>query len=75
MDTNIETIRGVLAAMKYSTERVEAALAAATERSDFAPFEALIGVLSRPYQDDPALAAYAGGPLEEERVRQTFCGT
>jgi uncharacterized protein YdiU (UPF0061 family) len=54
---------------------VEAALAAATERSDFAPFEALLGVLSRPYQDDPALAAYAIGPREEERVRLTFCGT
>jgi uncharacterized protein YdiU (UPF0061 family) len=54
---------------------VEAALAAATERSDFAPFEALLGVLSRPYQDDPAMAAYARGPREEERVLQTFCGT
>nr|WP_294545799.1 YdiU family protein [uncultured Rhodopila sp.] len=54
---------------------VEAALAAATEQSDFAPFEALLGVLSRPYQDDPALAAFARGPLEQERVLQTFCGT
>jgi uncharacterized protein YdiU (UPF0061 family) len=54
---------------------VEAALAAATEQADFAPFETLLGVLSRPYQDDPAMAAYARGPREEERVLQTFCGT
>jgi uncharacterized protein YdiU (UPF0061 family) len=54
---------------------VEAALAAATEQSDFVPFEALLGVLSRPYQEDPAMAAYARGPREEERVSQTFCGT
>jgi uncharacterized protein YdiU (UPF0061 family) len=54
---------------------VEAALTAAAEQSDFAPFEALLGVLSRPYQDDPALVVYARGPREEERVLQTFCGT
>nr|WP_294517733.1 YdiU family protein [uncultured Rhodopila sp.] len=54
---------------------VEAALSAATEQSDFAPFEALLDVLSRPYQGDPAMAAYARGPREEERVLQTFCGT
>jgi serine/tyrosine/threonine adenylyltransferase len=54
---------------------VEAALAAAVERADFAPFEALLDVLSRPFQDDPALALYALGPREEERVLQTFCGT
>jgi uncharacterized protein YdiU (UPF0061 family) len=54
---------------------VEAALAAATDRSDYTPFEALLGVLSRPYQDDVAMAAYARGPREDERVLQTFCGT
>jgi uncharacterized protein YdiU (UPF0061 family) len=54
---------------------VEAALTAATEREDYGPFEALLGVLSRPYQDDPALASYACGPRDEERVLQTFCGT
>jgi uncharacterized protein YdiU (UPF0061 family) len=54
---------------------VEAALAAAVERQDYGPFEALLSVLSRPWHDDPALAAYARGPREEERVLQTFCGT
>ncbi|PPQ25773.1 protein adenylyltransferase SelO [Rhodopila globiformis] len=54
---------------------VEAALAAAVEHQDYGPFETLLSVLSRPWHDDPALAAYARAPREEERVQQTFCGT
>ena len=55
--------------------RIEAAIVAAVERGDFAPFEALTTVLSRPYEDSDAVAAYAAPPLPEERVLQTFCGT
>jgi uncharacterized protein YdiU (UPF0061 family) len=54
---------------------VEAALAAAAERSDFQPFEELLGVVTRPYHDDPALGRYALPAGDEERVLQTFCGT
>jgi serine/tyrosine/threonine adenylyltransferase len=54
---------------------VEAALAAAVERSDFQPFEDLLAVLSRPFDDQPGLALYATPPRDEERVLQTFCGT
>jgi uncharacterized protein YdiU (UPF0061 family) len=54
---------------------VEGALTAAVEREDFAPFEALLAVLSRPFEDDPALLGYATPPRDEERVLQTFCGT
>ena len=54
---------------------VEAALAAAVERSDFQPFEDLLAVLSRPFDDQPGLARYATPPRDEERVLQTFCGT
>jgi serine/tyrosine/threonine adenylyltransferase len=54
---------------------VEAALTAAAERADFQPFEDLLGVLSRPWQDDPSLERYAVPPSEGERVLQTFCGT
>jgi uncharacterized protein YdiU (UPF0061 family) len=54
---------------------VEAALAAAVERADFQPFEALMGVLARPFEDDPGLGRYSAPPREEERVLQTFCGT
>jgi uncharacterized protein YdiU (UPF0061 family) len=55
--------------------RVEAALAAAIERDDFAPFEELLKVLSRPFEDQPEFVAYAEPPAPEQRVCQTFCGT
>jgi len=54
---------------------VEAALNAAIERGDFEPFEEMLGVLSRPYDDQPGMERYMEPPLESERVRQTFCGT
>ncbi len=54
---------------------VQAALAAAVERQDFAPFEEVLDVLSRPYEDQPDRARYAAPPAPEERVLQTFCGT
>jgi uncharacterized protein YdiU (UPF0061 family) len=54
---------------------VEAALAAAIERADYAPFEELRQVLSRPYDDDPARERYTLPARDEERVLQTFCGT
>jgi uncharacterized protein YdiU (UPF0061 family) len=54
---------------------VEAALNAAVERGDFGPFEEMLNVLSRPYEDRPGLERYAAPPQPEERVLQTFCGT
>jgi serine/tyrosine/threonine adenylyltransferase len=54
---------------------VEAALAAAVERSDFQPFEDLLVVLPRPFDDRPELAHFATPPRDEERVLRTFCGT
>jgi uncharacterized protein YdiU (UPF0061 family) len=54
---------------------VEAALNAAMERQDFLPFEELVDVVSRPYEDRPGLERYATPARPEECVRQTFCGT
>ena len=54
--------------------RVEEAIAAARE-ADFEPFEALLGVLTAPYDDQPGREAYAAPPRPEEVVHQTFCGT
>jgi uncharacterized protein YdiU (UPF0061 family) len=54
---------------------VEAALAAAVECADYAPFEELLRVLSQPYDDDTALERYTLPARDEERVLQTFCGT
>jgi uncharacterized protein YdiU (UPF0061 family) len=55
--------------------RVEAVIEAAVTRDDFAPFEELLTVLSKPYDDQPAFAEYAEPPQPHQRVLQTFCGT
>jgi uncharacterized protein YdiU (UPF0061 family) len=55
--------------------RIEAVIEAAVNRDDFAPFEELIAVLARPYEDQPAFAGYAEPPQPHQRVLQTFCGT
>ncbi len=54
---------------------VEAALRAAVAEGDLGPFEALLGVVSHPFEERPGLARYAAPPAPEERVLQTFCGT
>jgi uncharacterized protein YdiU (UPF0061 family) len=55
---------------------VEEAISAAVNKSDFAPFESLLAVLARPYDDLPStFARYADPPRPEQVVRQTFCGT
>ena len=40
-----------------------------------APFEELIKVLSKPFEDQPEFADYANPPAAHEVVCQTFCGT
>jgi protein adenylyltransferase len=55
--------------------RIEAAIVAAQERQDFAPFNELVEVLARPYSDQPEFERYAEPPTPDEVVRQTFCGT
>ncbi|HVZ92753.1 MAG TPA: YdiU family protein [Rhizomicrobium sp.] len=54
---------------------VEDALSAAVERDDFEPFETLLDVLSRPFDEQPGRERYAQAPLPEQIVRRTFCGT
>ena len=54
---------------------VEAAITAAVERQDFQPFEHLLGVILRPYDDRPDQDLYAIPARAEERVTATFCGT
>jgi serine/tyrosine/threonine adenylyltransferase len=55
--------------------RVEAAIVAATEQADFGPFNEMLQVWSRPYEEQPGREAYQRPPLPAERVLQTFCGT
>jgi len=68
-------MRSVNPAFIPRNHRVEAVIEAAVNRDDFAPFEELLVVLSKPYQDQPAFEAYAEPPQPEQRVLQTFCGT
>lgn len=54
--------------------QVEAMIEAALQ-GNFAPFETLLTVLSRPFDDQPEAAHLAVPPLAHERVTATFCGT
>jgi uncharacterized protein YdiU (UPF0061 family) len=54
---------------------VEAALDAAIERQDLQPFEELLNVVSRPYDDRPEMDRYVTPARPDQCVLQTFCGT
>src|SRR5262249_980504 len=67
-------MRAVNPAFIPRNHRIEAVIVAATN-DDYAPFEELLRVLAKPYEDQPEFAAYADPPKPEERVCRTFCGT
>jgi uncharacterized protein YdiU (UPF0061 family) len=54
--------------------RVEAVIQAALA-DDYGPFESLIAVLARPYDDQPDKAEFQEPPELDQRVTRTFCGT
>jgi uncharacterized protein YdiU (UPF0061 family) len=68
-------MRAVNPAFIPRNHRVEAVIDAAVNRDDFAVFEELLTVLSKPFEDQPALSGYADPPEPHQRVLQTFCGT
>jgi uncharacterized protein YdiU (UPF0061 family) len=68
-------MRSVNPAFIPRNHRVEAVIEAAVNRDDFVPFEALLTVLSKPFEDQPDFAGYADPPEPHQRVLQTFCGT
>lgn len=43
--------------------------------ADFAPFEALLSILAKPFENHPTFAHYMDPPQLHERVCHTFCGT
>src|SRR5690554_4209690 len=55
--------------------QVEAAIQAAVNNADFAPFDALVEVLARPYEFEAEQIKFARPPTMEQRVKATFCGT
>ena len=68
-------MRAVNPAFIPRNHRVEAVIRAAMVNDDYGPFEELLAVLSKPYQDQPEFAAYTEPPQPDQRVLQTFCGT
>jgi uncharacterized protein YdiU (UPF0061 family) len=74
-DTRRTAMRAVNPVFIPRNHRVEAVIEAAVARKDFAPFEELLGVVTKPYEDQPGFARYADPPQPHERVLQTFCGT
>jgi serine/tyrosine/threonine adenylyltransferase len=68
-------MRAVNPAFIPRNHRVEAVIQAAVNNDDYAPFEELLTVLSKPFDDQPEFSTYADPPMPEQRVLQTFCGT
>jgi serine/tyrosine/threonine adenylyltransferase len=54
---------------------VQAALDTASRDGDFQLFHRLLGILQRPYDDQPEAADYSLPPAPSETVFKTFCGT
>jgi protein adenylyltransferase len=68
-------MRAVNPAFIPRNHRIEAVIQAAVASDDYAPFEELLAVLAKPYEEQPAFADYANPPEPHQRVLQTFCGT
>ncbi|MCC6915438.1 MAG: YdiU family protein [Rhodospirillaceae bacterium] len=70
-----EGMRAVNPAFIARNHLVEDALAAAVRDGDFGPFETLLEVLTRPFDDQPGREVYGLPPRPEQVVTRTFCGT
>jgi uncharacterized protein YdiU (UPF0061 family) len=70
-----QAMRRVNAGFIPRNHRVEEALSAAVERGDYSAFETLLKILSRPFDDQPEFAAFAGPAPEGSERYRTFCGT
>ncbi len=55
--------------------RVEEALSAAVDHSDYAPFATLLHIVARPFDEQPVFAAFAEPPPRGQGGYRTFCGT
>jgi uncharacterized protein YdiU (UPF0061 family) len=69
------SMRGVNPLFIPRNHRVEAALSAASKDGDFQLFNQLVGILQRPYVDQPESADYSLPPEPSQQVFKTFCGT
>jgi len=74
-DARLSLMRAANPAFIPRNHRVEAVIQAAVNDADFGPFETLLKVLEKPFDDQPQYAAFSDPPAPEEIVHQTFCGT
>ena len=72
--TRYQAMQTVNPAFIPRNHRVEAVIQAAMA-DDYAPFEKLLTVLAKPYEDQPEMADFAEPPEPDQRVLKTFCGT
>lgn len=56
-------------------QNVENALQAAVENADYQPFEELLAVLNRPFEEQEGMEKYAARPVPTGERYRTFCGT
>ncbi len=75
MKARAAMMRGANPAFIPRNHRIEQVITAAVENGDFTPFETLVTVLAKPYDDQPEFAEYRNAPRPEEVVTRTFCGT
>lgn len=68
-------MRQVNPAFIARNHRVEEALSAAVQRGDYQPFDTLLKILARPFDDQPEFAAYAETAPQGNEGYRTFCGT
>jgi len=75
-DARAEAMRRINPIYIPRNHRVEEALAAASERSDFAPFERLLAAITQPYCERDERVDYAQpAPAQFNTCYKTFCGT
>jgi len=68
-------LRAASPAFIPSNHMIEPAIALAVERLDLGPFEEMMTVLARPFDDQPDFARCGAPPLPEESALRTFRGT
>ena len=77
--TSRESLRRLMRASNPAiiprNHRVEEALEAAVERSDFTVMQHLLTALKNPYDDSPCHIDYHTPPAPSKRAYKTFCGT
>jgi uncharacterized protein YdiU (UPF0061 family) len=75
ISTRRAAMLAVNAAYIPRNHRVETMIDAAVDDQDFGPFEELLQVVSRPFDEQPQFERYQEPPAPHERVLATFCGT